>query len=142
MSWKYFEGIFARRVENVLKISWRHLEEILMKNALKSSWRVFWRSISKANIFVLNKMSWRSRLKMNTRDVFETSSRHFYKRKWLLAVLCIKSKRIISDLVANNTLSRSFTHSSDPSCFFFCNTAFPDLLLQIFSNDERNKCMV
>ena len=67
-SWRCLQDVFARRLEDVLKTSWRRLE-----NVLKTSWRgiedVFarrlevvlktsWRRMEKTNILVLTKTSW------------------------------------------------------------------------------------
>ena len=60
-SWRCLQDVFARRLEDVLKTSWRHLENVLktswrrLENVLKTSWR----RMDKTNILVLTKTSWR-----------------------------------------------------------------------------------
>ena len=64
-SWRCLEDVFARRLEDILKTSWRRM--------IKTNIFV-WRRMSKANIIVLIKTSWRRLLKTKTKDVFKTSS--------------------------------------------------------------------
>ena len=104
-SWRCFENVLARRLEDVLKTSWRRLENVLKTSwrriaktnilvLTKTSWRrledVFWRRKAKANIFVLIKTSWRrleDALKRSWRrfeDVLKTSWRHMAKTNILV----------------------------------------------------------
>ena len=59
----------SRRLEYVLKTSWRHL---ILKKFWKHVEDAFWRQMAKTNIFVLIKMSWRCL------DVFKTSSSRMF----------------------------------------------------------------
>ena len=59
----------SRRLEYVLKTSWRHL---ILKKFWKHVEDAFWRQMAKTNIFVLIKMSWRCL------DVFKTSSSRIF----------------------------------------------------------------
>ena len=70
MPWKRLEDILVRRVEDILKTSWRpfckaswkRLEDVLKTYGQDEYIRledVFWSRKSKANIFVLIKTSWR-----------------------------------------------------------------------------------
>ena len=96
MSWHRLEDVLAIRLEEVLKMSWRCLQNVLktswrrLENILKTSWRhmikriilvltktfwrsledLYWRRITKANIYVLIKTPWKRPLKTKTEDVF------------------------------------------------------------------------
>ena len=59
----------SRRLDYVLKTSWRHL---ILKKFWKHVEDAFWRQMAKTNIFVLIKMSWRCL------DVFKTSSSRMF----------------------------------------------------------------
>ena len=83
------EDIFARRLEDVFKMSWRRLQDVL-KKFLQDFLKTSWRRIAKTNIMVLTKTSsedvrlrrtyspWskclEDVLKTRTKDVFKTSS--------------------------------------------------------------------
>ena len=86
-SWRHalktFEDVFARRLENILKTTWRCLEDAFarrLEDVLKTFWRrlrktswrrlgnVFktsWRRIAKAIMLVLIKTSWRRKSYVN-----------------------------------------------------------------------------
>ena len=107
------ENILKISLQDVLKMSWRHLEDVLktpwrgLEGVLKTSWRrlkdiwprqiywswprrledVFWRRKAKTNIFVLIKTSSRHLLKTKTKGVFKTSSRCLYQDECLLGGL-------------------------------------------------------
>ena len=88
-AWRRFQDFLARHLGYILKTSWRRF-----KNVFKTFWRrmtkknilvliktssrhledVFWRRMIKVNIFVLIKTSWKRLLKIQTKDVFKTSS--------------------------------------------------------------------
>ena len=86
MSWRrfcktssrLFKDILARRLEDVLKMSWKCLEDVWPRRVYWSWSRrledVFRRRMSIANMFVLIKTSWRRFLKTKTKDVFKKSS--------------------------------------------------------------------
>ena len=67
--WRCLEDVFARDFEDVLKASWRRVEDVLLIRIYWSWSRrledVFWRWMSKGNVFV-----WSKRLE----DVLKTSS--------------------------------------------------------------------
>ena len=105
------ENVLKISLQDVLKMSWRHLEDVF-----KTSWRrlediwprriywswprrledVFWRRKAKANIFVLIKTSWRRLLKTKTKDVFKTSSsRRMFAGKLLSPWSCCFFLRLI-----------------------------------------------
>ena len=69
MSWRCLEDVFAWCLEDILKMSWRRLEDVWPRPIYWSWLRrledVFWRHEAKANIFVLMKTSWRRLLKTN-----------------------------------------------------------------------------
>ena len=102
MSLKRLKGIFARRIQNVLKTSWRHfcraslktswrcLEAVfkdVLQNVLKTTWRrlqdAFWRRMTRANIFVLIKTSWRCLQDVFWRRRQKTSSRRLHQDECL-----------------------------------------------------------
>ena len=74
-SWKRLEDIFERRLEDVLKMSWRCFEEILRRLA-KTSWRRLEDLWSRRRPRRLNqdelKTSWKLLLKTKTKDIFKT----------------------------------------------------------------------
>ena len=75
-TWRCFEDVFARRLEDALKTflktSWRRMTKRNILVLIKASWRhledVFWRRTSKPNMFVLVKTS--SEDEDKRRDVF------------------------------------------------------------------------
>ena len=69
------ESVLKTSLRDVLKMSWRRLEDVL---------KTFWRPMTKANMFVLIKTSWWRLLKMKTKDAFKTSSRRLYQDECLL----------------------------------------------------------
>ena len=100
-SWRYLCKTSWTRLQNVLKTSWRCLEDIFQdvlttfsRHVGKTSWRrledvwprriywswtrrledVFWRRKARASIFVSIKTSWRRILKTKMEDVLKTSS--------------------------------------------------------------------
>ena len=96
-----FENVLKISLQNVLKMSWRHLEDVL-----KTSWRrledvlktygqdkyigldqdVFWRRKAKANIFVLIKTSWRRLEDILWRRRWKMSSRRLHQDECLLGI--------------------------------------------------------
>ena len=82
------EDIFARRLEDVFKMSWRRLQDVL-KTFLQDFLKTSWRRIAKTNIMVLTKTSsedarlrrtyspWSKRLE----DVLKASSEDEDKRR-------------------------------------------------------------
>ena len=109
-SWKGLEDIFARRLEDALKMFWRRLG-IRLKDILKISWRrlktfdqdeyigldkdvferledVCWRCINKGNIIALIKTSWR-----HLGDDFWRSR---WKKSWLIMAKTLLSRMVRS----------------------------------------------
>ena len=89
MFWGCLEDVFARRLEDVLKTSWRHFEDVcqdeyigLHQDVLKTSSEDVWvRQI----IFVLIRTSWKRLLKSKTKDIFKMSSRRLQQDECLLS---------------------------------------------------------
>ena len=102
-SWKIVEDLFVNktnfpwviRLENILKASWRCLEDMLTRKVYlqpyvsKTPWKCLehvlktslqhvlkrsWRRMSKVNILFLIKTSWKRLLKTKIKDAFKTSS--------------------------------------------------------------------
>ena len=70
-SWRCLEDIFARCLEDVLKTSWKRLEDILKmswRRFCKASWRCF-EDVLASSLEDVLKMSWR-----HLEDVLKTSS--------------------------------------------------------------------
>ena len=78
-SWKRLEDIFGRRLEDVLRTSWRRFEEVLktswrrledfLKMILQDILKTFWRRLED-----VLKTSWRRITKMNILGLIKTSS--------------------------------------------------------------------
>ena len=68
-SWKGFENVLAKSLEDVLKTSWKRFEDFL-----KMSWQDIFKTSSRRLENVL-KMSWRRMTKMNIMVLTKTSSR-------------------------------------------------------------------
>ena len=84
-SWRRLEDVFSvtffclpRRLEHVLKTSWRHNCKKSCKHVLKTSWRRFARHLED-----VLRMSWRRFRKTYWKCVFKTSSRRLVRRKVL-----------------------------------------------------------
>ena len=125
-SWRRFEDVLARRLEDVLKTSWKRLEDVLktswkrLEDVLKTSWRrlkdiwprqiywswprrledVFWRRMINKNIFVFIKTSWRRLLKMKTKDVLRSLQDVFIKTNvcWEVVLLLMTTPLIHLEL--------------------------------------------
>ena len=90
MSWRHF----SRRLDDVFKTSWqdvlRRLEDVWPRRIYWSWTRrledVFWRRKARASIFVSIKTSWRRILETKMEDVFKASSRRLHQNKCLLGI--------------------------------------------------------
>ena len=117
------ENILARGLEDILKTSWRRLEDVWRRlcktscRCLEDVWSrriywswprsledFFWRRMTKANVFALTKTSWRRRQNTSSRrlwNVFKTSlSRPMFGgkcvNKWFLMFkVTIKWKKLM-----------------------------------------------
>ena len=107
MSWRCLQDVFARRLENVLKISSRRLEEVFarrLEDVLKTSWRRYsktsWRrleSVFKTSWNFLKtswnflKTTWRSMDKTNILVLTKTSSEDVWLiRRYLSSSRCLE----------------------------------------------------
>ena len=122
----------GRRLEDVLKMSWKSLQDVLktfLQDVLKTSWRRFedvlktsWRRMTKTNILALIKTSWglledvfwRRMSKVNIFVLIKTSSSCLHQEECLLGkIYAVYNWLATNHLVTGNAVNSILTSTMD-----------------------------